>query len=203
LSQWRAYGGSGPSFAIGFDPQKLAAKGKESRFDLVRVVYGRAAVEEAFRSDLARHREAFQEYAESSSEEQESSFLHHTSLGFEVISSLMPLAEQCKHESFKDEEEWRLVRRIPVIAQAPRLPLRFRASGSLVVPYVEIPLHNPLERDPTTARGLPTHIDTPIAAIHIGPSPHPDALEYAVGEMAARKGIAVEVKRPATPFRNW
>ena len=203
LSQWRGYGGGGPSFAIGFDPRQLSAKAGESKFDLVRVVYGRAALEEAFRADLHRLRENFQRFVELPEEDAESDPLRYTTLGFEIIAALMPLAAQCKHESFENEDEWRLVRRIAVIDRPPRLPLKFRVSGSLVVPYVEIPLHEPLQENSATKQGPRLRVESPVVAINIGPSPHPDALEHAIGEMAALKGLSLKVGRSTTPFRNW
>lgn len=205
LSQWRAYGGRGPSFAVGFDPRALSNVCAETRFDFVRVVYGRSAIRDVFHEELSRIRENQRRSVEEvrTVVDDENQQLPYTTADFEIIAALMALAAQAKHESFRDEDEWRLVRRISVISEKPRFELKFRESGSLVVPYVEVPLHKPLVKDPTLEKGLPQKVESPIVAVDIGPSPHPEALVHAVEEMTLRKGLKVPVTRSATPFRNW
>src|SRR5947208_8902516 len=44
LNQWRAYGRTGPSFAVGFHAAKLATRAAEFGFDFERVRYGREQV---------------------------------------------------------------------------------------------------------------------------------------------------------------
>jgi hypothetical protein len=195
LSQWRAYGGKGPSFAVGFNARALAEKCKGSRFDFVRVVYGESAIREAFQEDLRRVRDGQEQAIKDDPSP--------TTEEFKLISSLMALGEQAKHESFRDEDEWRLVRRVAAISLEPQLSLKFRESGSLVVPYVEVPLHTPLEKDPVLDRTCPQTVESPIAAVDVGPSPHPDALIHSVMEMSRRKGLKIPVRSSATPFRNW
>jgi hypothetical protein len=49
-----------------------------------------------------------------------------------------------------------------------------------------------------------TTIESPVAAITIGPSPHPDELLYAVEEMTARIGLpSVRIEPSSVPYRNW
>ena len=204
LSQWRAYGGRGPSFAVGFKPRALAAAGARSKFDLVRVFYGHGQIKEAFSQELERIRESQRNASEElQATEDRRRQLPYTTADFEIISALMSLAAQAKHESFREEDEWRLVRRIGRISAGPHLAVKFRESGSLVVPYVEVPLHTPLDKDPTFAKDSPQKIESPVVAVDIGPSPHPEALVHAVEEMTRRKGLNVPVRRSSTPFRNW
>jgi hypothetical protein len=67
------------------------------RFDLLRVVYGREVIQAGFRADLQRHRQDFQQAADTviSDPEIEDSDLHSvTSMGFKIIASLMSVADQ-------------------------------------------------------------------------------------------------------------
>lgn len=69
------------------------------------------------------------------------------------------------------------------------------------MPYLAMPLHSRVTQKEFRESGK--IVDTPIARIVIGPSPHPDELEHAVREMSGRHGIEVDVEGSAVPFRNW
>jgi hypothetical protein len=69
------------------------------------------------------------------------------------------------------------------------------------VPYLEIPLHDSITEEEVFKTG--ELVDSPLAEIIIGPSPHPEELFHAVGEMTARKGITVNLRNSEVPFRNW
>jgi Protein of unknown function (DUF2971) len=192
LSQWRAYGGSGPSFAIGFDPIKLQERGRDAGFELKRVTYSRSSIERAIRTwfgeldDFNRiNKESFQKFSEAFSR------------------FLLPLVVSCKHESFSAEDEWRLVRGLTSDIEGTQPVIKFRESKSLVVPYVEVPLHKPIEQAISNALNLPNLIPTPIVVIGIGPSPHQEILKQSVGAMARTHGINALIDLSSTPFRNW
>lgn len=54
----------------------------------------------------------------------------------EFIISLFSLAPMLKHESFKEEKEWRIVSsRLRVMPK-----IEFRANESTIIPYIEISL---------------------------------------------------------------
>jgi hypothetical protein len=114
------------------------------------------------------------------------------------------VAATYKHQKFEDEQEWRLTRFAPYASLTPAFrtetPLHFRQSGSLVVPYIEFPLHKPTA--PASAEDLP--VSTPIKFVAVGPSPHPDLLREAVKEMVENAGLSsVKVTSSGVPFRNW
>jgi hypothetical protein len=199
LSQWRAYGGKGTAFAVGFDPRKLAAQGKLSRFELVKVAYGREAFEDEIRYSIERFHV---ERPPGPTKDKNAEALRHLTFAILLRDHVVPLATQCKDVSFREEEEWRLVREVPALP--PDMGMKFRESGSLVIPYLEIPIHTapPAERPPPNV-GLHPPIDSPIAAIQIGPSPHPEALEHALNEMVLRKGLKASVRISEIPLRNW
>jgi hypothetical protein len=119
----------------------------------------------------------------------------------DLANELLILIPRYKDPKFAAEKEWRLIRRQPVLDRELALDVEFRQSGSLVVPYLEMPLHSRITQKEVRSSGKP--VDTPIARIVIGPSPHPDELEHAVKEMALRHRIAIHVENSAVPFRNW
>ena len=200
LSQWRAYGGVGPLFSIGFDPVQLERAAHKSLFELEEVKYDQrqivADLRLALREPIDRMTAVLQEQGTT-----RTTIQLVTEWAADLAGELMLLTPRYKHPKFSAEEEWRLIRRQPVLARERRLALQFRRSESLVVPYIACPLHTPGPEAEVMADG--TIVASPIAAIVIGPSPHPDELEYAVGEMTARIGLSVRVTCSTVPFRNW
>jgi hypothetical protein len=69
------------------------------------------------------------------------------------------------------------------------------------VPYLALPLHELPSQDEVNEQG--TLVSTPVNAITIGPSPHPDELKYAIGEMTSRNGLVLDIRSSTVPFRNW
>jgi hypothetical protein len=196
LSQWRAYGGAGPSFSVGFDAVFLRAKAAESGFSFDRVRYGREVRRDIRRLLAPRVRSIFDEKIPRPSP----SDLQTTKI--QLAEGLRKIAAFTKGEALADEGEWRLVRRMkPRTASDP--VSQFRQSGSLVVPYIEIPLH---ESWPDGRMVLPEDeaVQSPVCAITVGPSPHPKELQHAVEEMTRARGFKnIEVTSSRVPFRNW
>jgi hypothetical protein len=165
LSQWRAYGGAGPSFSVGFDAKMLSAKAGEAGFAFAHVKYGRAQVRrELDRLLRPRVRAAFDE------RNPKLTYQNVNDVRNMLVDDLRQLAAVTKHESFADEAEWRLVRRMPLRGTPNPLIVKFRPARSLVVPYVEIPLHEPWPEIGQAVSGNPPVV-SPIRAINIGPSP--------------------------------
>jgi hypothetical protein len=199
ISQWRAYGGiRGPMFSIGFDPKSLEIKAQQSAFDLEEVKYRRPHIVADLRLAI---RPAIASIIESLRERKGGPQCVPQWVA-KIARELLVLIPRYKNPKFSDEEEWRLIRRQPILTGRTRLNLQFRQSGSLVVPFLAMPLHTPATEEDVFANGAMT--ESPIAAITIGPSPHPEQLRYAVGEMVARIGLPlVRVESSSVPFRNW
>lgn len=94
-----------------------------------------------------------------------------------------------KHSSFSEEREWRLIFDYfnPV-----REHYKFRAGGSFVIPYLEVPL-NPSET---------------ISSIVVGPTPHSDLAMIATKELASHfklfgKSAKERIKYSNLPYRSW
>jgi hypothetical protein len=200
LSQWRAYSGTGPSFSVGFDPRKLEAHAIGYLFQLHEVKYKKvdiaADVKQELKEEIDYLNNAVRSCSESTSPAE---FAKQQTPG--MLTLILQLAPRYKHPKFSGEKEWRLIRWMPVISRKPRLPRRFRLSGSLVVPYIAMPLHTPLQEAAVVSGA--EQVESPMSAVTIGPSPHKDQLEFAIGDITARCGLSVQVKSSEVPFRNW
>ena len=197
LSQWRAYGGSGPHFLIGFDARRLERKANLWAFKLDKVLYQKKLITaELGRALDARIQSIVDGLRSAGEQEVEAQKIHEW--GADIVYALLEMLPRYKHHTFEAESEWRLIRRQPVIPQQPVLPIEFRLSGSLIVPYMSLPLHSRV-RDAEVSRGV---TDTAIVKILIGPSPHPDELRYAVREMISYVNFAASIECSAVPFRT-
>jgi hypothetical protein len=182
LNQWRSYGGPGQKFAIGFDPSRLRIAAKKRGFILRRVLYENNQIVTAVRKVL-NHENAYML----------TGIDNVTALPW-LLDSLSKIAARSKHVAFKDESEWRLVRAPP---RPPNEQRFFRLGGSLVVPYIEVPLNEGIAAT-DCAR------EHPIVAVMAGPSPHPEKLAHGVKAMVFEKGLQhVDVMSSAVPFRIW
>jgi hypothetical protein len=199
LSQWRAYGGAGPMFSIGFDPKKFEHKADEFLFSLEEVKYLRKEVDAELRRALKEPVGAVASAIRELGPQRAPGQVR--KLGADIARELLLLVPHYKDPKFAAEKEWRLVRRQSVLVRRPILDHQFRQSGSLIVPYLAMPLHELAIQSEVRASG--EHVSSPICEILIGPSPHPDELNHAVGEMTSRHGIVVKVTNSEVPFRNW
>jgi hypothetical protein len=137
LSQWRAYGGSSGSFALGFNSKMLVAaiaKNTETRFSLCKCTYDEAhsaSLCQQFVDSLLRefrvHRHA---HTPSGSDYQETLDLVHEAV--RIFDTFAPLI---KHPDFVRESEWRLVSD-PV--DLTERPIRLREGRTRIVPYLEL-----------------------------------------------------------------
>jgi len=199
LSQWRAYGGNGPSFSLGFDPRRLEDAAAKHLFGLHQVKYDDAHIREDVYAELQDLIEEVKASAEDESSDTARTFASFWAPN--VLGRLIFLAPRYKHPKFDAEKEWRLIRRQPLLGGGPILKHHFRRSGSLVVPYVELPLH---VCKPSPEGWGSELTDSALAAVVVGPSPHPEEVVFAVSEMIARMGFGnVEICRTEVPFRNW
>jgi hypothetical protein len=137
LSQWRAYGGSSGSFALGFDSEKLVAaiaKNTDTRFNLYKCIY-----------DEDRSLILCQQFIDSLLQEFRTRRQAHTAAGpdCQETRDLVPeavrifdtLAPLIKHPDFARESEWRLVSD-PV--DLTKRPIRLREGRTRIVPYLEL-----------------------------------------------------------------
>jgi len=133
LSQWRGYCPKG-GFSIGFHFNLLSQIAENHDSFLLPCVYDfkiqKQILEELLVSHSKKYAEAIKDNDQNNSDE-----LAH-SISNEFIISLFALAPMLKHESFKEEKEWRIVS-----SNLRVMPdIQFRASDSNIIPYIEISL---------------------------------------------------------------
>ena len=108
------------------------------------------------------------------------------SLGF--ILQFIETAPTIKDPSFLDEREWRLIH----TGSAWSSNVKFRDTGSLMVPFVELNL------------GKGTEKRLPIKEVVIGPTPHLSEERRAISAVLTVHGLEEAVVTPTEiPYRDW
>jgi hypothetical protein len=200
LSQWRAYSSGGPSFSVGFDPHSLELHAAGYGFQLHKVIYDKDLIAADVTKELQHEAQEINDLLGADVDQTPEDFA--TRHGGQLIGRVLLLAPRYKHPKFEAENEWRLIRWMPVLFQPPRLWRRYRLSGSLVVPYIAMPLHSLPRQRLVYEDG--NNVQSPMRAVTVGPSPHMDHLKYAVEDMVSRNGLAlIDVRQSSIPFRNW
>ena len=133
LSQWRAYAGgdSAGGYALKFRHRQpitgwIAQRGRES-FRLQRVVYDRQEQLQTFVNLVTRLAPI---YDANHSEQRMDMLARH------LVDGILEVASFCKHPSFSEEREWRIV--YERSSDQGLFPVMHRTSRGLIVPYVEL-----------------------------------------------------------------
>ena len=182
LSQWRAYGGIGSGFSLGFHTDQMEALTVEEGFLLGKCVY-ESGEQEKLIGDLIDEclQEPFRTIIEHQDEPHRVSIIDTDGTFSEKLASLAPTI---KHEAFAEEREWRIISR-------PLFPrdLSYRSGHSMVVPFFKFKFGEDRSH---------------ISKIVVGPTPHPDLSKKAIDDMLKKHGIyKTIVQISAIPFRSW
>jgi len=105
-----------------------------------------------------------------------------------IVAAMVRLAQRNQHPKFVAEKEVRLIGGGYTPEQ--QRGIKYRLSGSLVVPYIKIPAR-------------PPEGPSPIKAILIGPCPHQAAVIAATRQMCVQHHVRADVIASEVPFRNW
>ena len=192
LSQWRAYGGSTGSFALGFKTTNLltaVAKHTETRFHLYQCIYDEAhsvslcqqfvdALIQQYRMLRRTRTTGRLDYKET---------LEFVQEAVRIFDTLSPLL---KHPDFIKEAEWRLVSD-PV--DLTKRPIRLREGRTRIVPYLEL----------TIAKGA----TDPKFTVHtlVGPSINYNPRDVAHAQIAYCEDFVLQpfpVEPSTTPYRH-
>jgi len=195
LSQWRAYGGTGSGFAIGFLGEFLAAMASKENAFLVRCVYEldkQQAIVHQFIDIVFEEVMAHRSLKET---DEEFFFWHH---GGNLLPYLHRLAPAMKNLSFKDEREWRIISR-PLMSTSERFS--YRQGKSTIVPYYRFPLTRTADQ---VGQGS-------LREIIVGPTPDHNQSEMAVRSLLSSQrltsnftpGGPVPIRKSAIPYRTW
>jgi hypothetical protein len=197
LSQWRGYAKNVPGFALGFNRKKLEARLQSTgpNYQLVDVDYCVGTQKTAVRNQLMKAWDLMlaDPNFETMNQGSRLATFFATYLSRVVLSesTLTELAARFKHHKFDAESEVRLVAR-----GIARDRLKYRKSGSIVVPYFEWTLRDLEKNKP------PPPLDM-IECVLIGPGPHSDEVIKAVERMCQTHNVNTDVSPSEIPFRNW
>lgn len=133
LSQWRGYCPKG-GFSLGFHFDFLSQIAKIHDSDLLPCVYDPKIKKQIIEELLALHNRKYVGDKDVTNQEHSNQVAH--AITNEFIISLFAIAPMLKHESFKEEKEWRIVSsRLRIFPE-----INYRANESKIIPYIEISL---------------------------------------------------------------
>jgi hypothetical protein len=199
LSQWRAYGGRGGGYCVGLkfhvasEDQNKQAEDRGLGQTMRKVRYDRDAASAEIRKDLGEAFHAIRTYGRT--------FQGRAELVMEIYKRGMVIAYMraakmapvFKHESFKAEQEWRLIATLGRGTDPSLVCIRSSPHG--VVPYLELDLEP----------GKPRPIE--LETIIVGPTQDPDRGVHATKLFLRSIGYATAdaerlVVRSNVPFRG-
>ncbi len=184
LSQWRGYCPRG-GFSIGFDFDHLSLIAEMHDSDLLPCVYDPKIKKKIVEELLTFHNKKYVE-AGDGTKQYNSDQLAHT-ITNEFIISLYAIAPMLKHESFREEKEWRIVS--SKLRIQPEI--KFRASESKIIPYIEISLCQNDEEEVN------------IKSIYCGPDSNDQLSKNAVMQLLRKNRLPYHAfKLSKTPYRT-
>jgi hypothetical protein len=183
LSQWRAYGATTSSFAIGFPGEFLAAVAEKEQWYLAPCIYDVASQQEivdALVQEVLNQNRARRKSIPIDGDE--------LPIGGNLIAYLHRYAPLLKDYSFRDEKEWRLISR-PLSCRSDAFA--FRPGDSMLTPYYKLPL--------VDGEG---HFR--LHEVVVGPTPNPKQAEMSVRSFLTRRSQRdVPVMSSKIPYRSW
>jgi hypothetical protein len=184
LSQWRAYGRTGDSYAVGLSGAALAVEAARHGWRLLPCLYELAEQNRRVCAILERWLKWFEDDAVPSydSDPDPKSRLVRYGTG-----DLLHLAPTFKHSAFEAEHEWRLISGF-----SDKLQVRHRAGKGALIPYKEFPL-------PTKNGALTS------PKVVIGPgSPDQSAAVQGLHSLLVYQNISGwEMDISKAPYRGW
>lgn len=210
LSQWRAYGQPGSSYALGFSTKLLRTAAKSNGLELCKCIYDTRTQRQLVHGlimtvvHLLRPFGGQNDVSITPVDDKRRTGSRVRSDGYAIqftgpnasaqfniymdfVLLLRRLGQYLKHPDFADEREWRLVLTTP----EPSHAVQFGGKSSLLAPFVEIPC-------------APARADFGVRRVLIGPTPH-SRLEWGAVHrlIAASSHPACTVENSRVPFRTW
>jgi len=185
LSQFRSYCPDNNGFSIGFDHTELRNRVNSQDFKTFYLLpcFYQKDEKNGMIQELSREvRIGIASYLETNKDDYLDKTIDEYNRKFLLLASIL------KHESFRDEKEWRLFcfKKHPV---APS-EIQFRKGKSMVLPYITIELQG-------TAKF------SPIRQIYVGPTPHKDLSMKSVKLLVQSKQLSCSVDDSKIPYRAW
>jgi hypothetical protein len=200
LSQWRAYGSAAKGISIGFDLRRLNIPEVESSANVFApCVYSRQQQINMIGVWLQHFFSVMQRMKDANAKNSSESLCKDdppdvatkkllTAFGadlsmelFQIVMDPGRLFALMKHESFAEENEWRLViseSRARINSSPHKLQTRVR--GTTFVPYISVPIQQLPSKHGSNSR---------IKSITIGPHPDPEMAMYALSEFLLSQDV--------------
>jgi len=197
LSQWRGYSGGSGGFAIGFDRKALEAEvyslpdTKDVGHVFGNCIYRAEHQRQPLTEKIMKLIELDQLYAVNGGNSNGET----VDQKMAVVKELIPLIPLIKDESFRSENEVRIVR-----FQQGEEGVKFRRGSSSLVPYVEIPVANaPRQFSPLKMPPIST-----IRWVVVGPSARMEDAKKSLEMLLRRHGYTdVSIDSSTIPYRDW
>lgn len=196
LSQWRAYGGHGDAYSLGIKTEEILQDGRvrsnvEVKF--LKCIY----VDDEKRKIVNDRLDFILGYIKRSvtdgETEKAKALIPECCQGFRKSLNLYDI--MFKHNSFSEEQEWRMI--VTEHPFSPSPPIEFRAGNYGLTPYIKVRLSCKfgLMRD-----------KPPVSSIWVGPSRFPELSMQSVVEFTKRNGykqfeILQSIRSCGLPFR--
>ena len=182
LSQWRAYSGSVPGYAIGFSSQILKEIAESQGFDLAPCRYDEEKIRKILQNLLKEAWESAIEIQKSGKTTFKGrEYDSHEGIALDLGVRLSMVAPLVKHSSFIEEEEWR------IFGRKYGKPIFVRISRSGLIPYRQLDLSKASM--------------FAISEIIVGPGPDQDLAENALDFLLKSHQIPASVTLSRIPFR--
>ncbi len=186
LSQWRGYCPAGAGYSLGFDASYVRSVAARTGFYLGKCTYKAEEQEEVVRELVDVAIEKRNNRSSRSAVRPETSDTHPVwQLTFQ--DALAFAAPLLKHESFSEEDEWRLISP-PIGYEDPSFS--HRRGPSHLVPFFKIRLSD--DDEPIS-----------LSRVIIGPTPHPGLAEDAVLTLLGSLRVDCGIDLSRIPFRAW
>ncbi|MEX0724543.1 MAG: DUF2971 domain-containing protein [Gracilimonas sp.] len=177
LSQWRSYGESGKGYCIGLkfsEKTKILAdlENPEKKYDLYlrKVIYSEEKQNFLVNTFLDESANCLSSILKNSGFDDRKKNQFSTSIAAALNNILIDMILCFKHEAFKEEKEWRLIR-VLLDYEEPET-VRFREKESVLIPYLKTNIIEYLEKK--------EEMSFPISSLFFGPSLDKNVTESAL-----------------------
>lgn len=182
LSQWRGYCPPSFGYSIGFNADRLKELALNQGFEFGKCIYDNDKQKALINNWVD---ETIQSLSKDYGIEQDIEDYCHKNAN-KYIHNFVKIAPYLKHQTFQDEQEWRLISLIP--SDDKRIGLR--EGKSMLVPYATFELNLSTEQ----------HL---IWNIQVGPTPKIELAFSALSHLFNKVKIMNGITRTFIPYRDW
>jgi hypothetical protein len=186
LSQWRSYTPHGKGVSLEFGSALLDILIRDNSLRIAKCMYEEHEHREILTSLFEKLLTSFRQKVQLDTWESETVENQHFQFFESFRGDVLQVLSLIKHESFREEREWRLISQYFPSYAIPQI--KFRSGSSLLVPYLEIPI---AVRSPV------------FDSIILGPTPHADLSMNALAMFGTNSGLTARTVNSNIPFRKW